>query len=361
MPRIDRFIRFNRENGKYVPNVDYRYLIPYKLTVDPHAVLTPGDPLVLPITIPLDSAIPSVPTILSVPNNAWGGADTNGLDTPFKVTQFLAEDVTAGGTGALFPTLYLKNLNGRDYMNAPIPLDLLGGDARLVGKLIEPMFLESTERLLASWSNPVALGNAGTVSTNFFMSGIQYYPGGLKANDPTDRLSNKLISYLNKFRKRAKQVYPFWFTTDAPVTLSANQTLSFITKLSTAHFESFTFLSHATGVYAIEITNVLTGQTLMNGRITNESSLGNARIPTILPVPYFLQDGSILRWTIQDLSGATNTVFPVLQGRKIIAPIQDVEKVTQEIDDVITPADMHAENNAEGVHEHMAEYFEEVL
>jgi hypothetical protein len=84
----------------------------------------------------------------------------------------------------------------------------------------------------------------------------------------------------------------------------------------------------------------------MNGLVTATTGLGNANFPAIWPTGFVIPSGYRLRLTITDLSGAPNTIFFTIAGRKIYAPFKQVREVladTQVAPSVPTPADSAAQ------------------
>jgi hypothetical protein len=136
-------------------------------------------------------------------------------------------------------------------------------------------------------------------------------------------------------------VHPYWLTTEnGPVQLGANATGLFVIRPGEgSQFEAFTFNCVSTGNFEFEIKEVKSGQTLMNGLITRNNSAGDYQYPTILPCKYLIPGGNFLSLRITDLSGAPNTIWLTIAGRKIYAPIKAVNEAKREVNVVPTPAD----------------------
>ena len=148
------------------------------------------------------------------------------------------------------------------------------------------------------------------------INGVQHTP----RNRQQLQFIQKRIAALTE---RRKYVYPFYYTTESTVSLTANQNnVNFDVKIG-EHFEAFTIASVSTGNYAMEITEVRSGKTIGNGRFTNTNALGDSTLPTVFPVPYLIPAGSRLRFTFQNLTGSTNAIYITLGGRRIIAPLKD--------------------------------------
>ena len=146
---------------------------------------------------------------------------------------------------------------------------------------------------------------------------------------------------IRKFMNRRLSVHPYWLTTEGgPIVLGANATqLVTIRPGEGSQFEAFTISCVSTGNFEVEVKEVKSGQTLMNGLITRDNSIGNYQFPTILPCKYLVPGGNYLSLRFTDLSAAPNTIWFTIAGRKIYAPIKSVDEVTREQNVVPTPAD----------------------
>jgi hypothetical protein len=108
-----------------------------------------------------------------------------------------------------------------------------------------------------------------------------------------------------------------------------------------AQFEVFKIATVQTGNFAWSLEDAKTFQTLMNGQVTVTNATGNALFPTLLSTPYILPSDKRFRLRVLDLSGAPNTIFFTLCGRKIYAPFMDMRGAMLE-PSVPTPADSQA-------------------
>ncbi len=110
---------------------------------------------------------------------------------------------------------------------------------------------------------------------------------------------------------------PFDYTTGA-VTLSANQTVSVNINIQIdAHFLVEKITGTRTGPALIQVIDGSQDRQWMNGAIHIDNFMGNSQFPNILPAPRFIRRGSSINITIQDLSGASNTVEVIFSGLKL--------------------------------------------
>jgi len=318
----DDYIYLDTNTGKYVPKTLYRYIHPYWLTFNR-----------LETAVPLSvAAAPALakPVNFFVQNNSVAG-EGEGFGTPLLAKYIVFADST-DTTALSNVTVFMRNFNGRDYMNQPVHIRTLAGTARLPAVLREPLFLES----ISSISTQFQKISGGAVNIWMYLAGKYFYPGSVSFKAPNSPLSSYMKAQMDYMREREKYVHPFWLTTaapDAPVVLTASQTRQVDIKISDTTLELYTIMAASTGNFALEIQEVRTGQTLMNGRITQTNSIGDATFPTKLPFSYKLPQGARLRLTFQDLSAGTNTIFLTFQGRKIFAPIKDVPELDRIADD----------------------------
>jgi hypothetical protein len=227
----------------------------------------------------------------------------------------------------------LKLFSGRCYMNQPIHVRTLFGTAQLPLVLPEPIFLFATQSLGLQLTK--LSGGATTIWP--YVDGVQYFPD-IPSMD-SHGFGRPMLARLTKWAERMRYILPYFLTTETAVSLLANATGSYEVKIDDMHFEALKIAAVSTGGFAFEMSEVLTGEILMNGRITQANGLGNALYPTILPFSYLLPRGSRLRMTFQDLSGAGNAIYLTLIGRKINAPLKDIPAIKQATDDILPPAD----------------------
>jgi hypothetical protein len=296
-----------------------REITPYRLAPD----VFNGQ---LPLTIPAAGAGYAIVNYKGINNfeTVWG--------TPLELTQLIFEDSGAGGSSASDISVRLKMFNGRDFMNAPVHMRTMWGyqsaaNGFLTAEIREPFFLFTSEYVTATFQK--LSGGATTIRP--YMEGVQYYP---LIGKTATRGSAIILEKIKKWRERSRNCYPFWLTTNNPIVHVGNDVVQSEVKIADVQFEAFTLSCVSTGNFELEIKEVVTGQTLMNGKITKTNSLGDSVLPTILPFSYVLPRGAILRFTTTDLSGVGNTIYLTLAGRKINAPLKDFNVVlsTKETD-----------------------------
>jgi hypothetical protein len=112
------------------------------------------------------------------------------------------------------------------------------------------------------------------------------------------------------------------------VALGANATGDFQAKIGDdGHFEAFGINAVSTGNFSLEILEIKTKQTLMNGAITQTNGIGNARFPGLFFKPYLIPAMYRLNFRVTDLSGAPNTIWLTMFGRKIFAEFKQLKQV----------------------------------
>jgi hypothetical protein len=330
MINMEQFIR--PSGNAYHPMRGVRNIMPY--TLAPDQLTGP-----LPFTVPAAGAGTLYVKYTGINNfqTVWG--------TPLELLRM----VYAGGTiaapaGVQDISVRLRSFAGRDYMNAPVHIRTLYGWTSAVGYLPaairEPFFLFTSEYIMAEFTK-----NSGGALTNFYpyMRGVQYYPITGPNAAPGDA---QIVEKIKRWRDRSRNCYPFWLTTDNPIVHPAvgpglTNTQQSQIKIADCPYEAFTIACVAsTPNFELVIKEVVTGQTLMNGSITQVNGLGNGTLPTILPFSYVLPKGAILRITTKQLDGLGNTIYFTFQGRKINAPMQSFQvNIATPEDDIMTDAD----------------------
>jgi hypothetical protein len=324
---MEQFIR--KSGNSYMPMPGVRNIMPFNLA--PDQLTGP-----MPFTVPAAGA-----GTLYVKYTGINNFQTI-YGTPFELLRL----VFGGGTpiapaGTQDISVRFKMFNGRDYMNAPVHIRTLYGWTSATGYLPaairEPFFLFTSEYIMAEFTKL-----SGGALTNFYpyLRGVQYYPITGPNAGPGDA---KIVEKIKKWRDRSRNCYPFWLTTNNPIVHPAvlNNVQQSEVKIADCPYEAFTLTCVAANPnFEMEIKEVVTGQTLMNGRITQTNGIGDATLPTVLPFSYILPRGAILRITTQQLNAAGNTIYLTFQGRKANAPMQSfpVSIETPE-SDIMTDAD----------------------
>lgn len=319
---IDKYINWNPQRQTYEMVFWRRNVLPNWLYFDLSDVNVGG--LSSPLTIAA-AGTPTRPVSYKQQYTSVNGLD-EGLGNPFAVQSLIFEDSTDGTAAADF-TVMLKEMGEvREFMNRPVHVRTLYGTAQQPGFLREP-YLFLGQHNIQFQAAKVA---GGATTARLYMAGSQYYPWDPELIAKPDQ-KRHMVDLLRRWINRRKYVTPFWFTTDTPAVLGANATAQFrIKNGDDAQFECFALSAVSTGNFAISIVEIKTKQTWMNGQITQTNGIGTARFPTILPMPYLLPGGNFLNVTLTDLSGAPNTIFLTLAGRRIYSELTKVNEVLQD-------------------------------
>lgn len=262
------------------------------------------------------------------------GAD-NWLGNPIEVLALIFEDSTDGTPNADFTVKLTQIGETRELSNAPLHVRTMFGTAQFPGFLREPLFLPS-QSVVQCDLDKIA---GGATTARLYLSGKQIFtwsPDLLAFPHARQHLQDRVRKWMN----RRRYIYPYWLTVPDGIQLAANAKTTVILRPGEAtQFEAFTMAVVSTGNFGCELKEVKTGQTLMNGQVTRDNSLGNALLPMILPCKYLVPGGHFFSLRVEDLSGAPNTIWLTIAGRKIAAPIRDVREVLEDTRVVPTPAD----------------------
>jgi len=118
-----------------------------------------------------------------------------------------------------------------------------------------------------------------------------------------------------------KHVAGYWLTPDTlPVVLAAGGQLDLhFTVDPQGHFDWAYLMGVSTGRYSLKFQDGGRNRYMQNRPVMNELIVGDAFRPLMLPKSYFMDVGNSSRemiCTIQDLSGAPNTIHLVMYGRR---------------------------------------------
>lgn len=338
---IDDFVRWDPRTQRYITFNWRRQILPSWLTFSPTDTT-------LPLTV---AAAPALTKLVSMvqPYTSVEGMDMN-CGTPFEVRSLLFEDDTDGTANANFTVMMREMGEVRNFMNAPIHVRCMFGTGQFPAVLREPYMFLSQHNIQFQFQKI----SGGAINMRAYLAGAQYFTW---ASDliKYPQAKQEIVTLIRKWQKRRQYITPFWLTPDTPgnvfnlvngvqagISVPAGSTVDCFTKIGDdGHFEAFGFTQVSTGNFNIEIMEVKTRQTLMNGSVTATNAGGDARLPMIFPSAYLFPAGMQLRFRITDQSGATNIVFPTLFGRKIYAPFVDVSKLQRFMNKipVPTPAD----------------------
>lgn len=116
--------------------------------------------------------------------------------------------------------------------------------------------------------------------------------------------------------KKWNATLPFMY--GSSVALAANGSGSFNISINNdSHFLVKKITGTRSGACTVNITDSSTGRSWMDRPMHIDNLVGNSQFPNILPAPRFVYRGSVINVTLQDLSGATNTVRIILHGEKL--------------------------------------------
>ncbi len=325
---IYKFIEWDPGLRIYKPVFWRRNMLPSWLSFD-------AADTVLPLTIPAAAPGIGVTSVFKQTYSSVEGLDAN-LGTPFAVQNLMFADSTDGTAAADF-TVTLKEVGeAREFMNRPHHVRNICGVSQTPAILREPYLFISQHNIQARFEKI----SGGATTMRMYLGGAQYYPWDpnfMVRPDQKKLMTDRLRRWMN----RRKYVSPYWLTTDIDANLNANQTANFRGKIGDdGHFEVYGLTAVATGNFGLSISEVKTKQTIMNGAITQTNGIGTANFPAIFFKPYLVPAGYQLNFEITDLTGAPNTVFLTLFGRKVFARIQDVRDVLRSTEPIPTMVDI---------------------
>ncbi len=323
---VDKFFHWDKGMQRYSPQWWRADMQPQWLYFDRNDTADPKVVLAAPGTTPIST--------FRVSYSSNQGAD-NYLGNPLEVRALVFEDST-DTTAAADWTVRLKQVGEvRELMNNPVHVRTLFGTAQFPMVLREPLFIPSQGAIEAQLQK-VAGGNA---NIRMYLEGCQYFtwsPDLLTFPKAREHLQGIVRKWMN----RRRSVHPYWMTTPGPVALAGGATARVTMRPGEgSQFEAFTLSSISTGNYLLEIKEVRTGQTLMNGQVTRNNAVGNNLLPTILPSKWLIPGGHYLSLRFTDLSAAPNSIYLTIGGRKIYAPIKDAKEALEGARGVPTPAD----------------------
>ena len=274
---IDKYFKYNAREGRFVPEESRRYILPFESYFD---LSDQAGAYSLPAT--------GTPAKLVAWKQAFSSA--NGMDanlgTPLHIRDLKISDTTSFDT--LDFTVVLTEVGEtRLFMNKPVHVRTIFGDAKYPGEMPEKYMFASQHQIQAQFVN---LGAARTIRP--YLAGAQYYPFAAQ----TDESRNKVTKLIRYWNLRRSQVWPFWLTTQEPISLTAGQEASFeLLAGQDATFIAKRIACVSTGNFEYSLMEVKTGHNLSNGRATFTNSLGDARLPRRLPYDYVVPPGTALK------------------------------------------------------------------
>jgi hypothetical protein len=309
---VNKVFEYDGAAKRIVTRRNNRYILPAWLMFDTSDVPTGV------FTIAA-AGLPTRPVGWKQPYTSLGGLDA-GFGQPLEVKYLLLSDSTVGLGAADYEVSLFEMGMTRKFMNRACHVRTIFGDAKYPGRMKEPFMFWSQHQVQAQFNKLTG----GAANVRAYLAGAQYYPW---VPQP-DESRNKVVEYLKKWKNRQESVWPFWLTTERAVSLTSGQEANFEMLVGQdAHFLASSIAVVSDGNFEWDLLEVKTGQQLSSGRITKTNSLGDARLPHILPVPYLVPAGYRLRLTVKDLSLATNRIFFTIQGRRINGPLVDVPRI----------------------------------
>lgn len=129
------------------------------------------------------------------------------------------------------------------------------------------------------------------------------------------------------FREHAR-TFPYFFTTDAYVSLSALGTASPVIRFGDdAYVEWAKGMSISTGNYTARIVETTTGKRLMEQPVRNDLCFGTAELPMLNWEEMLFEPNYKLTLELTDLSNGTNVVWITLGCRKIKLDPRELELI----------------------------------
>jgi len=126
-----------------------------------------------------------------------------------------------------------------------------------------------------------------------------------------------LDAYLIQRQLRSRYILPYLCPPDENPVLTALQEREYnFTQDNRGNFEVRKLTYSSTGTFKFKIQDE-TGQSLTNNWVHSSAALGTAHEPFILPTPWVIKAGGIVKITIVDLSNAGNTIYLTLCGRML--------------------------------------------
>lgn len=114
----------------------------------------------------------------------------------------------------------------------------------------------------------------------------------------------------------AKAKAPFDYT--ETITLTANNTASLNIPINIdSHFVITKIMAIREGAATITVKDASNDRQWMDRPVHIDNFAGNSQFPNILPSPRFVQKGSIINMTLQDLSGSSNAIRITYHGYKL--------------------------------------------
>jgi hypothetical protein len=255
------------------------------------------------LRIDADSAFEFVKTIHRVTNpTTYAIAATNAFRLRYK------DD--ASGRFLMKASEYSKTISG-----TAAAMTIPNGD--MYDNCFMPFIWPRAYVIASSSTFTVEAADDSGVSNNVYMS---FHGNKVRAGKAPWQRKN--------YRSFVPYVYPIAnisSTTSVPsnpvagtIVVGANNTVSSpIATDSDADFLIFKIVGRRTGPALVTIKDGSTDRQWMDQAMHIDNLIGNAMFPNVLPSPRFVERGSVISTSIQDLSGATNTIEMQFIGVKL--------------------------------------------
>lgn len=300
--QIPTFVRDPR--GRVLINPAKDYMRPFEFRMDsPNAIITlaAGEQLgPFLMTARHDGPI----EVFYIKANVYNSADVPVTTTDMRV---LIEHPGKMGTG-------------KQYMNRPIRLFTIVGDAGRPYVLPETIFIQAQQSLNWTFFND----DSAERKVEIVCGSVKFYP-----QRATPKIAEDLLSYMD----RRERTYTYWQTTDEAVVIDASDTDfdAFFTSPDDADLEIFKLTAHGDGAFRAQIKDGQTdegitvgkvhGSLLFGGRVVTALSGGLGGSGGMYPARWpttWLQRRSVKgQFVIDNLTAQENELSLVLGGRKI--------------------------------------------
>lgn len=216
-------------------------------------------------------------------------------------------------TGAALVKIRIMDGNTpRSLMNRDVHIDTIFGNGSLPFVMPESLYIDENRAANIIFSNISGAPNTirPALSASRYLKEIY---------DPHLKITR------NRLNRRQYLSCPYFYTFDTPVTALGigAATTAQISIGTDHHFELWKITGVQTGPYDLNITDMTTGEPLVDGfqgntfGISNGLIVGTAGFPFILKEPRRFKKGTKLMVNIQNRHGAPNTIFLTLSGRMI--------------------------------------------
>lgn len=164
--------------------------------------------------------------------------------------------------------------------------------------------------------------NLNTTQTNeirFALSGRRWYH--LEA-------PWKVANRMEEIFREGARTFPYFFTTDGFVSLTALGTSSPVVRFGDdAYVEWAKAMSLSTGRYTARIVETATGKRLMESAVRDDLVFGTGELPMLLWEESLFEPNYQLTFELTDLSNGANTVWITLGCRKIKVDPRELETI----------------------------------